>query len=150
MVLLLEIYGPSDLLSGTTIFLDQQCQKVLALPESWVSDFSLEYSNISQEAILISCLLKRCSLAPLGWCLSSISVGVPLLLVQKYLMLLVVLFSITYCNSLNKGAIGTSLVIQWFRFHLPVQGVKVQSLVRKLRSHTTQGPKPKHYTEAVL
>ena len=31
--------------------------------------------------------------------------------------------------------IGTSLVDQWLRFHLPLQGVRVQSLVGVLRSH---------------
>ena len=30
---------------------------------------------------------------------------------------------------------GASLVVQWLRLHLPLQGVQVQSLVRELRSH---------------
>ena len=30
---------------------------------------------------------------------------------------------------------GTSLAVQWLRFQLPMQGVQVQSLVKKLRSH---------------
>ena len=29
----------------------------------------------------------------------------------------------------------TSLATQWLRLHLPMQGVQVLSLVRKLRSH---------------
>ena len=33
---------------------------------------------------------------------------------------------------------GTSLVIQWLRIHLPVQGMWVQPLVRELRSHMTR------------
>ena len=37
----------------------------------------------------------------------------------------------------------TSLVVQWFRLHLPVQGVQVQSLVGELRSHMPQGQKTK-------
>ena len=32
---------------------------------------------------------------------------------------------------------GTSLVIQWLRLHLPMQGVQIWSLVRALRSHVT-------------
>ena len=37
----------------------------------------------------------------------------------------------------------TSLVVQWFRLHLPVQGEQVQSLVGELRSHMPQGQKTK-------
>ena len=37
----------------------------------------------------------------------------------------------------------TSLVVQWLRLHLPVQGVQVQSLVGELRSHMPQGQKTK-------
>ena len=33
---------------------------------------------------------------------------------------------------------GTFLVVQWLRIHLPMQGVWVRSLVRKLRSHMLQ------------
>ena len=36
-------------------------------------------------------------------------------------------------NELRK--IGTSLVVQWLRIHLPMHGVCVQSLVRELSSH---------------
>ena len=35
----------------------------------------------------------------------------------------------------------TSLVIHWLRLHLPMQGVRVQSLVGELRSYKTQGQK---------
>ena len=34
-----------------------------------------------------------------------------------------------------KNREGTSLVVQWLTFHLPTQGIWVQSLVRELRSH---------------
>ena len=34
---------------------------------------------------------------------------------------------------------GTSLVVQWLRIRLPMQGTRVQSLVGELRSHMTQG-----------
>ena len=30
---------------------------------------------------------------------------------------------------------GTSLVVQWERIHLPMQGMQVRPLVRELRSH---------------
>ena len=33
---------------------------------------------------------------------------------------------------------GTSLVVQWLRIHLAMQGTKVQSLVEELRSHMPQ------------
>ena len=35
--------------------------------------------------------------------------------------------------------LGTSLVIQWLRIRLPMQGMQVQSLVGELRSHMLQG-----------
>ena len=34
---------------------------------------------------------------------------------------------------------GTSLVAQWLRIHLPMQGMKVRSLVGELRCHMAQG-----------
>ena len=34
-----------------------------------------------------------------------------------------------------KGREGTSLVVSWLRIHLAMQGMRVQSLVGKLRSH---------------
>ena len=39
--------------------------------------------------------------------------------------------------------VGTSLAVQWLRFHLPMKGVQVQSLVGELRSHMPQGQKTK-------
>ena len=36
-------------------------------------------------------------------------------------------------------ALGTSLVVQWLRFMLLVQGIQVQSLVRELRFHMPLG-----------
>ena len=38
-----------------------------------------------------------------------------------------------------KMTIGTSLVVQWLRIHLPMQEMWVQSLVGELRSHMLQG-----------
>ena len=42
---------------------------------------------------------------------------------------------------------GTSLAVQQLRFHLPMQGVVVQPLVRELRSHMAHSQKAKHKTE---
>ena len=39
--------------------------------------------------------------------------------------------------------LGTSLVAQWLRLHLVLQGVQVWSLVREIRAHLSQGQKPK-------
>ena len=36
-----------------------------------------------------------------------------------------------------------SPVVQWLRFHLPVQGIQVQSQVGQLRSHMPHGQNPK-------
>ena len=41
---------------------------------------------------------------------------------------------------------GTSLAVQWLRLPLPLQRVWVQSLVRELKSHMSQGQKPEHKT----
>ena len=38
---------------------------------------------------------------------------------------------------------GTSLLVQWLRLHLPMQGVQVQSLARELGSHMPCGRKTK-------
>ena len=40
-----------------------------------------------------------------------------------------------------KGILGTSLVAQWLKLHLPMHGVLVQSLVGDLRSHRPRGQK---------
>ena len=45
---------------------------------------------------------------------------------------------------------GTSLAVQQLRFHLPMQGVVVQPLVRELRSHMPHSQKAKHKTETIL
>ena len=37
------------------------------------------------------------------------------------------------------GALGTSLVVQWLRICLPMQGTRVRSLVWELRSHMQWG-----------
>ena len=37
----------------------------------------------------------------------------------------------------------TSLAVQWLRLHLPMQGVRVRSLVGELRSHMSRGQKIK-------
>ena len=36
---------------------------------------------------------------------------------------------------LQKEVMGTLLVVQWLRLHLPMQGVKVGFLVREITSH---------------
>ena len=41
----------------------------------------------------------------------------------------------------HEEKLGTSLVVQWLRFHLPMQGVRVPSW--ELRSHMPRGQKPK-------
>ena len=38
---------------------------------------------------------------------------------------------------------GTSLVVQWLRLRLPIQGVQVRSLVGNLRSHMPRSQKTK-------
>ena len=43
----------------------------------------------------------------------------------------------------SKGVWGSSLVVQWLRFHLPMHGVCVRFLVRELRSHMPHSPKKK-------
>lgn len=51
---------------------------------------------------------------------------------------------------------GSSLVVEWLRLHLPMLRVPVQSLVGKLRCHMPHGQKPNptkkpfYKTEAVL
>ena len=41
--------------------------------------------------------------------------------------------------NLSQANAGTSVVFQWLRIRLPMQGTWVQSLVRELRSHMPQG-----------
>ena len=58
-------------------------------------------------------------------------------------------------SKINRGILkmltaGASLVVQWLKLCLPMQRVKIQSLVRELRSTSFQAKKPKHKTEAVL
>ena len=44
----------------------------------------------------------------------------------------------------QRRPVGTVLVVQWLRLHLPMQGaVEVRSLVRELRSHMPCGQKTK-------
>ena len=40
-----------------------------------------------------------------------------------------------YTKYLSKSELGTSLVIQWLRLHLLMQGVRIPSLVKELRYH---------------
>ena len=52
-----------------------------------------------------------------------------------------------------KWYMETSLVAQWLRLHLPMQGDRVQSLVGDLRSHMPhmeKNKKQQHKTEAIL
>ena len=39
----------------------------------------------------------------------------------------------------RKEALGTFLAVQWLRLYLPMQGVRVQSMVGELRSHMPLG-----------
>ena len=41
----------------------------------------------------------------------------------------------------KNGFLGTSLMVQWLRIRLPMQGTRVQSLVGELRSHMPRGQK---------
>ena len=45
---------------------------------------------------------------------------------------------------------GTSLVVQWLRLHLPVQGVWVWSLIRELSSHLPRGQKTKTWNRGYI
>ena len=58
-----------------------------------------------------------------------------------------IMYNITYMWNL-----GTSLVVQWLRLCLPMQGLRVESLVGEPRSHIPPGQKTpqKPKTEAVL
>ena len=47
-------------------------------------------------------------------------------------------------------SLGVSLVGQWLRPCLPMQGVQVQPLVGELRSHMPFGQKPKHKTSNIV
>ena len=40
-----------------------------------------------------------------------------------------------WADSDIKGDRGTSLVVPWLRIHLAIQGMRVRSLVRKLKFH---------------
>ena len=44
------------------------------------------------------------------------------------------------------SGLGTSLVVQWLRPCLPMQGVRVRPLVRELRSHMPLGQKARNNT----
>ena len=37
------------------------------------------------------------------------------------------------------GDSGTSLVVQWLRIHLAMQGIQVQPLIEEVRPHMAQG-----------
>ena len=50
--------------------------------------------------------------------------------------------------ALLNNFIGTSLAVQWLGLRLPMQGVRVRSLVGELRFHMPRGQKTK--TEAIL
>ena len=42
--------------------------------------------------------------------------------------------------------LGTSLVVQWLRIHLPMQGTRVRSRVGELRSHMPWATKPARHS----
>ena len=48
------------------------------------------------------------------------------------------------------NSLGTSLLVHWLRFCLPLKGVQVQPLVRELRSHMPCSQKSKRKPEAIL
>ena len=45
-----------------------------------------------------------------------------------------------------QSTMGTSLAVQWLILHLPIQGVQVQFLVEKLRSHMPHGQKSESHS----
>ena len=45
------------------------------------------------------------------------------------------------CHMQKIKPLGTSLVVQWLRLCLPMQGVQFQSLVMELRSHMAHAAK---------
>ena len=51
--------------------------------------------------------------------------------------------SVFHPCSVKMVLLGTSLVIQWLRLHLPMQGVWIWSLVGELRSHMSWSQKSK-------
>ena len=65
------------------------------------------------------------------------------LLVSSPHCLLLFCSQVPLCLLHVRKHVRTSLVAQWLRFHLPAQGVWVQSLVRELRPHVPQGQKAK-------
>ena len=50
----------------------------------------------------------------------------------------------------EKAWMGTSLVAQWLRLRLPMQGVRVPALVRELRSHMPRGQKTNTQTTEAI
>ena len=46
----------------------------------------------------------------------------------------------------GRGILGTSPVVQWLGICLPMQGIRVSSLVEELRSHTSLGVTKLHAT----
>ena len=61
-------------------------------------------------------------------------------------------YSVITCKGKEseKGYIEISLGIPWIRLRLPMQGVQIRSLVRKLTAHMPRGQKKtKHKAEAI-
>ena len=52
-------------------------------------------------------------------------------MLQKEENIVHTIYYVTWCHFLLKINLWTSLVAQWLRIHLPMQGTRVQSLVRK-------------------
>ena len=50
-------------------------------------------------------------------------------------------------SSICISALGTSLLVQWLRLRLPIQGLHVRCLVEELRSHTPRCQKTKQNIE---
>ena len=56
---------------------------------------------------------------------------------EETLVLLFFFFGTPYRYQ-NTSKVGTSLVVQWLDISLAMQGIRVPSLVRELRSHVPQ------------
>lgn len=50
---------------------------------------------------------------------------------------------------MKEAALGTSLVVQWLRLHLPMRAVWVRPLIKELRSQVPHGQKAKQTKKAI-
>ena len=54
------------------------------------------------------------------------------------------------CFTIKHSISGTSLLVQWLRLHLPMQGMRAPSLISELKSRIPQAKKTKYRTDAIL